>query len=83
MQMGDTTVTFNHFLHIYLAVYDKWTSETEGNVNGDISWKMMEGTHIMHKIDWYIKPYVYVYMMLFDASGLQYASQSTLTQMTK
>ena len=22
---------------------------------------MMEGTHIMHKIDWYIKPHVYVY----------------------
>ena len=39
---------------------------------------MMEGTHIMHKIDWYIKPYVYVYD-IFDASGLQYASQSTLT----
>ena len=37
MQMGDTTVTFNHFLHIYLAVYDKWTSETEGNVNGEIT----------------------------------------------
>ena len=22
---------------------------------------MMEGTHKMHNIDWYIKPYVYVY----------------------
>ena len=37
MQMGDTTVIFNHFLHIYLAVYDKWTSEIEGNVNGEIT----------------------------------------------
>ena len=37
MQMGDTTVTLNHFLHIYLAVYDKCTSETEGNVNEEIT----------------------------------------------
>ena len=37
MQMGDMTVTFNHFLHIYLAVYDKWMSEIEGNVNGEIT----------------------------------------------
>ena len=31
--MGDTAVTFNHFWHKYPAVYDKWTSETERNVN--------------------------------------------------
>ena len=37
MQMGDATVTLNHFLNIYLAVYDKCTSETEGNVNEEIT----------------------------------------------
>ena len=30
--MGDTAIKFNHFLHEYPAVYDKWTSETECNV---------------------------------------------------
>ena len=37
MQVGDMTVTFNNFLDIYLAVYDTWTSETEGNVNEQIT----------------------------------------------
>ena len=35
--MGDTAVTFNHFLHKYCAVYDKWMSETEGNVNEEVT----------------------------------------------
>ena len=37
MQVGDMTVTFDHFLHMYRAVYDTWTSETEGNVNDQIT----------------------------------------------
>ena len=31
--MGETTVTLIIFLHKYPAVYGKWTTQTEGNIN--------------------------------------------------
>ena len=31
--MGDTVVTLIIFLHKYPAVYDNWTTKTEGSVN--------------------------------------------------